>query len=1581
MATVAETTNAVEQREVQSNHSLGALPTAEAGSEFGGPLSGVFTGALGEPPADTTARLSHPSLSHPANASFRSIAFKRAQQAHGNHFVQRAMMLRNPSSSRTIQRECACGGTCSSCQASLSTPALPQVEVGPVSTDPVSNRTAQRKANSDSSTTERAKPDLAIPVDKGEPLAESLRKLMESRFGRDLSDVRIHNDDSASASAEALNANAYTSGRDIYFAAGKYAPQTAEGQHLLAHELTHTVQQSQGLVPSGVAMPAHEGTVVGRADDPMERAADRVADAVTAGKPVEDLLDKITGGSNVGAKSAVQRDTKDAKAPVGPSNPEYVNKYSTKILSAISDRIQTVGVPQPHARVWWIERAGAAQAIGAAIWDYVKAVSDTDLKRLMMLSYPADLFALVDHARRGPEGIRLDVVKIAVATAFDEPLRASILRMGTRLCVQMDIEGGMRPKASSLVASSPLDSLIAEVLVKSGLTSYTPKKKGAGDDTGGKPFAKGARVVQYEWQGRRDPSLWNWIKVTSPADATAEDVANTALAGGEAGDTTQAYRIAASPPYFGIPFETARLVPEAERYAPIDLRVKLSSGPGPRVADPSVLGRSAVSDDAALAQAPAPKKDDLGFERALERTNIQLEFLNAQLRPWHAEAPLAGAADFVNRRYADLAHDKKKAQRWQPALAAQERILHAAASEIAEVLQAVTNSKATPANAAELAPVMQLISSYARAAGVSHLHAEATAALSEARRFRDLLPLILAEERIRGASEQISEQRQAEVGAAASETGAEVTLQSLPDLMTRSANMRLQVARGAKLDPDDVEQLSVDASETDLRAYLLTLATQTRAVMRKADDVGLAKGRYPGGEWSVHMVSELILKNISGWQNDLDKARKWTGPITGLSPKQTDAKRMRDAVGQVSSQLSRFSKELNSDGDFRKWANERIADQELSNLILKMALQLGVMLLTGQVVGAAGAALRGLAMAGEISAQLREVSLLYKGAGILAEAAVNTGVQGALGEKVGVREFAENTLGIVLTNAALKPFQGLLKDSAVVEGEIRTWGQLAKKGGRAAAELVIDTGAGIGAAGIAHAVTHGGEMSAMSAEEWVTQGLSIAAGKFVQQRTMKMHERITIAAHELKSKSFDSLLSRVEALRTRAARKNHSPEEALELLKERHKLLVEEQTLYGGRQEAKRAHAAAEADLAATGENFVDAPLQLANLSPVVEGQIYEGTAADIKRAVDAVSASSVKMTPVGDPHDGIWQVGNRTIEIHEIGSAKSLEKRGTDSGSAEKKPEPGHVGEEHAKAGQKADVETPAARASATERLPGEKVEALPEVGKGGEARVTKEGHCKICSSPCQRELDMAREILHQVEPEFLGYAENLHMRIQLLEDAMAVSSRRGTLDAEYNSRYRGAVQKLSKEIYIAHRRFVGREEGVRVAAAEEIEGFSGQREGIMDDPRRYQHGVRQERALEGTAYHERIEARVAESLPHDSAFTENTIQAYLERQGVDPAVIPKKSTGIDLYIFDNIRNVMTPVDIINVAGGKKHVEKLHKDVAKLRDALEKVGIHLAEPIEIEYVGRTFNEAADSIATELRAFARAPAAVGKTTR
>jgi hypothetical protein len=80
----------------------------------------------------------------------------------------------------------------------------------------------------------------------GQPLDAATRAYAEPRFGYDFSRVRIHTDAQAAESARAMNAAAYTVGSDVMFDRGQHAPETVEGRNLLAHELTHVVQQSNG---------------------------------------------------------------------------------------------------------------------------------------------------------------------------------------------------------------------------------------------------------------------------------------------------------------------------------------------------------------------------------------------------------------------------------------------------------------------------------------------------------------------------------------------------------------------------------------------------------------------------------------------------------------------------------------------------------------------------------------------------------------------------------------------------------------------------------------------------------------------------------------------------------------------------------------------------------------------------------------------------------------------------------------------------------------------------------------------------------------------------------------------------------------------------------------------------------------------------------------------------------------------------------------------------------------------------------------------------------------------------------------
>ena len=105
----------------------------------------------------------------------------------------------------------------------------------------------------------------------GRPLDSATRNFMETRFGHDFSAVRVHTDARAAYAASAVAARAFTSGRDIVFGAGEYAPQTVRGRRILSHELTHVMQQAGGRVTAGAAQPTHgmSGTLQ-RQDDPSK---------------------------------------------------------------------------------------------------------------------------------------------------------------------------------------------------------------------------------------------------------------------------------------------------------------------------------------------------------------------------------------------------------------------------------------------------------------------------------------------------------------------------------------------------------------------------------------------------------------------------------------------------------------------------------------------------------------------------------------------------------------------------------------------------------------------------------------------------------------------------------------------------------------------------------------------------------------------------------------------------------------------------------------------------------------------------------------------------------------------------------------------------------------------------------------------------------------------------------------------------------------------------------------------------------------------------------------------------------------
>ena len=108
----------------------------------------------------------------------------------------------------------------------------------------------QRKQEGNGQTS--APPQLSSNIEqsagKGRSMPDKTLSQMQSSFGEDFSNVNIHTDQDAVAMNKELGAQAFTHGRDIYFNSGKYNPENTEGKKLLAHELTHVVQQTSSKV-------------------------------------------------------------------------------------------------------------------------------------------------------------------------------------------------------------------------------------------------------------------------------------------------------------------------------------------------------------------------------------------------------------------------------------------------------------------------------------------------------------------------------------------------------------------------------------------------------------------------------------------------------------------------------------------------------------------------------------------------------------------------------------------------------------------------------------------------------------------------------------------------------------------------------------------------------------------------------------------------------------------------------------------------------------------------------------------------------------------------------------------------------------------------------------------------------------------------------------------------------------------------------------------------------------------------------------------------------------------------------------
>lgn len=259
---------------------------------------------------------------------------------------------------RVLQRKCACGsspgpsGECEECR----------------------KKELQRKpGNSELGTrSETEAPPIVHEVLRapGQSLDPQTRAFMEPRFGHDFSQVRVHSDGQAAESAQAVNARAYTVGRDIVFGGGQYDPRSEPGRNLLAHELTHTIQQSAFASAGG---PPAGSITIAPAASALERAAEQSGNGLTGNPAAPAALPGVTLQR---APAADQRWARDVAAA----------RYRGQIMAK---RIKTHGLLSKDARAKMNQElayfeAAAKEAYLREVRPILRSVAEIEMPAMRM---------------------------------------------------------------------------------------------------------------------------------------------------------------------------------------------------------------------------------------------------------------------------------------------------------------------------------------------------------------------------------------------------------------------------------------------------------------------------------------------------------------------------------------------------------------------------------------------------------------------------------------------------------------------------------------------------------------------------------------------------------------------------------------------------------------------------------------------------------------------------------------------------------------------------------------------------------------------------------------------------------------------------------------------------------------------------------------------------------------------------------------------------------------------------------------------------------------------------------------------
>lgn len=321
----------------------------------------------------------------------------------------------------------------------------------------------------------------------GKPLSRSERSFFESRFHQDFSQVRIHNDSQASETARAITARAITVGRDIVFGAGEYEPHSAGGRQLLAHELTHTLQQKQGKVR------------IQR--ESLEEAIEKDKELKKIKNELDDELQKWAKGKGI-------------SETLDPNHPEYaftLQEYAFKLT--VGEELKPLPRPSKKTKqaAAWSKNHKKAYLLSMMILESGKEVTQKEARAAMIAQYSLAKTGLVKEAMKLAESVTDKEEKEAIYTSLVDQahkLNSSQLKVITQFFISSgrglennpiieksrDETNSFCKKLGNEKLKAVLDIIIDSYKKEPGLIKIS------------------ARILIYFPKFREDFSRWMWEK-------------------------------------------------------------------------------------------------------------------------------------------------------------------------------------------------------------------------------------------------------------------------------------------------------------------------------------------------------------------------------------------------------------------------------------------------------------------------------------------------------------------------------------------------------------------------------------------------------------------------------------------------------------------------------------------------------------------------------------------------------------------------------------------------------------------------------------------------------------------------------------------------------------------------------------------------------------------------------------------------------------------------------------------------------------------------------------------------------------